>query len=72
MPKLDSQDYLNILEQLPAEQQEKLHQPGLKLNGSKQRKIQRQIRLKQPILITAGRNQDKSAGQQSDRAVSEY
>lgn len=37
MPKLDSQDYLNILEQLPAEQQEKLHQPGLKLNGSKQK-----------------------------------
>ena len=36
MPKLDSQDYLNILEQLPAEQQEKLHQPGLKLNGGKQ------------------------------------
>lgn len=35
MPKLDSQDYLNILEHLPAEQQEKLHQPGLKLNGSK-------------------------------------
>ena len=37
MPKLDSQDYLNILEQLPAEQQEKLHQPGLKLNGGKQK-----------------------------------
>lgn len=37
MPKLDSQDYLNILEHLPAEQQEKLHQPGLKLNGSKQK-----------------------------------
>ncbi len=37
MPRLDSQDYLNILEQLPAEQQEKLHQPGLKLNGSKQK-----------------------------------
>lgn len=36
-PKLDSQDYLNILEQLPAEQQEKLHQSGLKLNGSKQK-----------------------------------
>ena len=36
MPKLDSQDYLNILEHLPAEQQEKLHQPGLKLNGGKQ------------------------------------
>ena len=37
MPKLDSQDYLNILEQLPAKQQEKLHQPGLKLNGGKQK-----------------------------------
>lgn len=37
MPKLDSQDYLNILEQLPAEQQEKLHQLGLKLNGGKQK-----------------------------------
>ena len=37
MPKLDSQDYLNILEQLPAEQQEKLHQTGLKLSGSKQK-----------------------------------
>lgn len=37
MPKLDSQDYLDILEQLPAEQQEKLHQLGVKLNGSNQK-----------------------------------
>lgn len=67
MPKLDSQDYLNILEQLPVEQQEKLHQSGLKLNGSKQKENAKAAEVK--ITDTHNGWQEPKASQQVSNQV---
>lgn len=68
MPKLDSQDYLNILEQLPAEQQEKLHQPGLKLSGSKQKENATADEVKTPDTHN-GWQESKTSQQVSNQIV---
>lgn len=44
--KLDSQEYLNLLEALPPEEQEKLRQAGLPLAGTKRGDIARQGQIK--------------------------
>ena len=68
MPKLDSQDYLNILEQLPAEQQEKLHQTGLKLSGSKQKENATADEVKTPDTHN-GWQESKTSQQVSNQIV---